>query len=160
VLVAEAVDRQALDPFHDEIGVTVGGGPSSRPLAVPGRPCYAWRVRSIRDSGLLLRLGLPLAVAVALALFAWLGRTAPPEPDGTPPEPRLADAAELGSDRGAGNLLGIQPFMLPHDYASEEAFYAKLAAYFAAADARGWLGEGTVVILPARVCRQVARGTL
>ena len=60
----------------------------------------------------------------------------------------LKDVVEYGADRQRGNLLGIQPFMVPMDYASEERFYAKLDALLDVAGRRGWVGEKTVVVFP------------
>ncbi len=58
---------------------------------------------------------------------------------------------DVNTDRGdkaRANLLGIQPYMLTEDYASEERFFAKLDGYLAAAKARGFIGEGTIVVWP------------
>lgn len=61
---------------------------------------------------------------------------------------RLQQITEYGTDARRGNLLGIQPFMVPDDYVSGEAFYAKLSGYLDVASQRGWLNEGTIVVLP------------
>src|SRR5512135_2381993 len=55
---------------------------------------------------------------------------------------------EFGTDAGRGNLLGIQPYMVVADYASQEAFYARLDSYMQSASQKGWLGERTVVVWP------------
>ena len=55
---------------------------------------------------------------------------------------------ELGEDVGRGNLLSVQAFMRPPDYASEESFYNKLAVYLAAGREKGWLGPRTVAVFP------------
>jgi predicted amidohydrolase len=55
---------------------------------------------------------------------------------------------ESGQENGRGNLLGIQPYMAPIDYRSAEAFGARLDGYMAAAAARGWLNERTIVVWP------------
>jgi hypothetical protein len=60
----------------------------------------------------------------------------------------LSEAIESGHDTGRGNLLGIQPFMLPVDYASPHKLLNKLNGYFSAAQAKGWLNEKTIVVLP------------
>lgn len=85
-------------------------------------------------------LAVPLA---GYAVWARTGRGAPP-----PTDPRVETAVSWGTDAGRGNLLGVEPFMVPADYASEANFHAKLDAYFAAAKRRGWLGSKTVVVLP------------
>jgi len=61
---------------------------------------------------------------------------------------QIQEIVEYGADRQRGNLLGIQPFMVPMDYASEERFYAKLEALLDVAGRRGWVGERTVVVFP------------
>jgi hypothetical protein len=53
---------------------------------------------------------------------------------------------EIGSDRGQGNVIGIETFMRTRDYASEEAFLDRLDGFFSEASAH--FSTGTVVILP------------
>lgn len=60
----------------------------------------------------------------------------------------ILETAALGAPSGRGNLLGIQPWMRQADYASEEAFFARIDAYFQAARREGWIAEKTVVALP------------
>jgi len=60
----------------------------------------------------------------------------------------LQEIAEYGTDAHRGNLLGIQPFMVPLDYASEERFYAKIDGILDVAFRRGWFNEKTIVVLP------------
>ena len=55
---------------------------------------------------------------------------------------------QLGSDRGHGNLLGIEPYMVPQDYASGDSFYKKLKTYLLAAQREQWLNEKTIVVFP------------
>lgn len=78
------------------------------------------------------------------ALWSRLGRSAP----AGPVELHLAEAHTLGQDAGAGNLLAIQPYMVPSDYASEDRFRLKLEGYFAAAREARLIGDKTLVILP------------
>ena len=47
--------------------------------------------------------------------------------------------AEFGSRGDRGNLVGIQPYMLPGDYASREHLYRKLSGYLEAVGEQGWL---------------------
>jgi hypothetical protein len=54
----------------------------------------------------------------------------------------------FGEDTGNGNLLGIQPYMTPADYASEERFREKLGGYLRRSQEAGFVGEKTVVVLP------------
>ena len=55
---------------------------------------------------------------------------------------------QLGSDRGRGNLLGIEPYMIPQDYASKETFFNKLNYYLLAAQREKWLNEKTILVFP------------
>lgn len=90
-----------------------------------------------------LRLLAPLVIA--LPLMAPLACT----PEGVPPkEPPPIEVSEHGVDRGEGNLLAVQAWMQPHDYASEETFFARLDELLDEASARGLLGPRTVVVLP------------
>jgi len=61
---------------------------------------------------------------------------------------RLTEMAEYGSNGRRGNLLGVEPFMTTADYASEEAFRARLDGYLKVAGQKGWLDERTIVVLP------------
>jgi hypothetical protein len=54
----------------------------------------------------------------------------------------------INADAGKGNVVGINPYMLPIDYASEQHFYAKLDGYLQAANVKGWLSAKTVVLFP------------
>jgi hypothetical protein len=70
-----------------------------------------------------------------------------------PPRPAPADRAaptftELGRRSRHGNLLGIQPWLTPADYASARGFYARLDALLGLARRAGWIGPRTVVVLP------------
>jgi hypothetical protein len=60
----------------------------------------------------------------------------------------LDEKLELGSDGNRGNLLGIQPYMLAADYATEESFFEKMDGYLDAACQKGWLNPHTITILP------------
>ena len=70
------------------------------------------------------------------------------EEQGTLVHLRIEDVVEYGMDARRGNLLGIQPFMLPDDYRSADTFRAKLDGYLDVAARRGWLGERTLVVFP------------
>jgi predicted amidohydrolase len=56
--------------------------------------------------------------------------------------------SEHGRDRGCGNLLGLQPCVTAHDYASAGTLSAKLDTYLEAAAQRGWLNARTIVVAP------------
>jgi len=64
------------------------------------------------------------------------------------PDFHLVGISCFGDDTGNGNLLGIQPFMVPADYASEERFHEKLHGYLRGSQEAGFIGERTVVVLP------------
>jgi len=55
---------------------------------------------------------------------------------------------QLGADRGRGNLLGIESYMTPRDYASRESFFDKLNGYLLAARREKWLNDKTIVVFP------------
>jgi len=55
---------------------------------------------------------------------------------------------QLGEDRERGNLLGIEPYMVPGDYMSAGSFHNKLNSYLLAAQREQWLNEKTIVVFP------------
>ena len=55
---------------------------------------------------------------------------------------------EFGTDSDHGNIVSIQPFMYPGDYASEQTFYDALDKYVHHAALKGWLHKNTVVSFP------------
>jgi predicted amidohydrolase len=55
---------------------------------------------------------------------------------------------QLGSDRGRGNLLGIEPFMTPQDYAGEKSFFDKLNGYLLTAQSEKYLNAKSIVLFP------------
>lgn len=94
----------------------------------------------------LLRVMVIVAGVSILALVVWsrTGRQAPK----AAADLRLGEVHEVGQDVGRGNLLGIQPYMVPGDYATEARFRGKLDGYLAAARERGLLNAKTVVVFP------------
>ena len=54
----------------------------------------------------------------------------------------------INQDAGKGNVVGINPYMLPGDYASEQHFYAKLDGYLQAAKEKNWLNPKTIILFP------------
>lgn len=60
----------------------------------------------------------------------------------------LSGVYSYGVDGGRGNLIGIQPWMVPADYTSPHQLRGKLAAYLDLARGRGWLSERTIVVFP------------
>jgi len=89
-------------------------------------------------------LALGCAAVAGYAVWSRSGRVRPGEVGPLYIEGRAAD----GEDRGAGNLLGVQPYMVPYDYASRGTFHAKLDGYLAEARTRGWLTPKTVAVFP------------
>lgn len=87
-----------------------------------------------------------ILIAVIGVYFLWsaLGRTAV----AAAPALYLDDTGSYGVDTGSGNLVAVQTYMEPADYASAEAFQAKLDGYMAEADAQGWLQPDTIVVFP------------
>lgn len=68
-----------------------------------------------------------------------------------PPKLHLGVSESFGTDTGAGNVIGIEPFMEPLDYATPARFQAKLDGYLKAAADKGWVGENTIVLLPEHI---------
>lgn len=58
---------------------------------------------------------------------------------------------QYGRARDRGNLLGIEPYMIPQDYKSRESFFNKVDAYLLTAQHEGWLNEKTIVLLPEHI---------
>ncbi len=58
------------------------------------------------------------------------------------------DTQQFGSDSGRGNIVSIQPYMYPGDYASEKTFYTALDHYMQIAAKKGYLQKNTVVSFP------------
>ncbi len=59
-----------------------------------------------------------------------------------------AELVEIGHNQGKGNMVGIQPWMEPIDYASDSNFLRKIEHYFKQADEAGYLNDSTIVVLP------------
>ena len=87
-----------------------------------------------------------ILIAVIGVYFLWSGqgRTAM----AAEPELFLDDTSSYGVDSGSGNLVAVQTYMESADYASAEAYQAKLDGYLAEADAQGWLQDDTIVVFP------------
>ena len=58
------------------------------------------------------------------------------------------DIEEFGVDSGRGNIVSIQPYMLPGDYVSEQSFCNTLDNYLKKAQKKGWLKKNTIVSFP------------
>jgi len=64
------------------------------------------------------------------------------------PELSIEEAAVFGEEREHGNIVAIQPFMVPSDYSSEGSFSLKINGYLDAAKQRDWFRDRTIVVLP------------
>ena len=89
-------------------------------------------------------MALAALFVVAFALF-WPGLA--PNLD-TPPQLYLHHSASYGSDTGGGNVVGIEPYMEPLDYATPDRFKQKLSGYLDAAQTKGWIKNNTIILLP------------
>lgn len=73
---------------------------------------------------------------------------------GCAPAPMLAPLAEpaalveMGRDAGRGNLLGLQPHLVPADYATAHRLRTKLGAWLDDAAMQGLVDDQTIVVLP------------
>ncbi|MCU0379742.1 MAG: hypothetical protein MUE58_00995 [Chitinophagaceae bacterium] len=88
-----------------------------------------------------------IILAIVLAIyFSWskTGRKSP----SLDVQPHIDSLYVLNADAGKGNIVGINPFMVPQDYASAGHFQAKLESYLQAAQLEGWLTPRTVVLFP------------
>jgi len=78
--------------------------------------------------------------------FLWssLGRTPPP----VDVQLHLDSSYVLNADSGKGNVIGINTYMLPQDYASADHFFLKLDGYMGICKEKGWMNPKTTVIFP------------
>lgn len=60
----------------------------------------------------------------------------------------ITEKNDWGTDRGRGNLLGIEPYITPLNYASQTALYTRLNDYLSVARGLGWINEKTIVVWP------------
>ena len=90
-------------------------------------------------------IGLPILLA---ALYGWW-TTTDRNPYASPTDSPIANVHVVGSNRQKGNMLGIQPWMVPLDYSTEERFRDKIRGYLTSAKERGLIVPGkTIVVLP------------
>ncbi|MCO4293969.1 carbon-nitrogen hydrolase family protein [Solitalea sp. MAHUQ-68] len=66
----------------------------------------------------------------------------------TPSADEITLTEEKGTKSSKGNLLGIQPYLYPSDYANEKTFYNKLSGYLKEAQKKDWLTDNTIVVFP------------
>jgi len=77
-------------------------------------------------------------------LWASLGRTPPP----VDVRLHLDSSYVLNADSGKGNVIGINTYMLPQDYATADHFFLKLDGYLSICKEKGWMNSKTTVIFP------------
>lgn len=63
-------------------------------------------------------------------------------------ELKLDEMTAVGTNTRRGNLLSIQPYMLPADYTSADTLCAKLEGYLDAARQAGWINPLTIAVFP------------
>ena len=92
---------------------------------------------------------LVLVIIIALVTGGYLawsasGRARPPAAVNL----HIEEIRSIGADQGHGNVVGIQPYMFPYDYATKADFRTKLAGYMDQAKQAGFLNDNTVVLFP------------
>jgi predicted amidohydrolase len=89
-----------------------------------------------------------VGLVMILACYGLWSRWDRHPPAGSSAGLKLAETRSVGRNVGKGNLLGIQPYLTPADYANEGRFRARLNSYLAAARAQGFIGRKTIVVFP------------
>lgn len=92
----------------------------------------------------LVVLACCLILAGLYVTWYFTGRDIP----GGEPKDYPTDISTYGKDTNRGNLLAIQPYMIPADYATQRSFYHKIDRYLALAKQKGWLNKKTIAVLP------------
>ncbi len=64
------------------------------------------------------------------------------------PELSIQEPIVFGEEGEHGNIIAIQPYMVPSDYSSEGSFSLKMNGYLDQVKQRGWIGDRTIVVLP------------
>lgn len=95
------------------------------------------KIISIVSTLILLLLG---------SYFLWssLGRTPPP----LNIQLHLDSSYVINTDSGKGNVIGINTYMTPEDYATANHFFQKLDGYLLVCNRNGWLNPKTTIIFP------------
>lgn len=92
---------------------------------------------------------LPVILLVILILWTlWANTGKNGSLPAIEPQITLVENLSLPMDSIQGNVVGIQPFMYPTDYLSEQRFFEKLDLYFSAAKNEGFFNGNTIVLLP------------
>ncbi|TGM97274.1 carbon-nitrogen hydrolase family protein [Leptospira dzoumogneensis] len=69
---------------------------------------------------------------------------------GNSPEEKALEISSYsyGKDSSKGNLIGVEPFMLPGDYSNQKRFLEKTESYFIHAKRSGWITDKTIFVFP------------
>lgn len=91
-----------------------------------------------------------VSVILLVTLVAWMGWSylGRSYSDLPPTNTTNVYHQSLGDSTCRRNVVGIQPYMVPSDYLSEDRFYSKLDGYFQEARRQGYFRSNTVVLLP------------
>ncbi len=105
---------------------------------------------NFRQRKLFIPIGkILLGFSIVLVWYLWHTTSSPNKPNRPVISTSIGRIDRIGADAGRGNLLGIQPWMTPDDYRSEETFRQKLNAYLQTAKDSGLISPlKTIVILP------------
>jgi predicted amidohydrolase len=85
-----------------------------------------------------------LGTLSAYLIWAYTGRTPPP----IATQLQIDRTIVVNSNSGKGNVIGINTWMEPADYASREHFFAKLDGYLNSCKEKNWLDSKTTVLFP------------
>ena len=90
-----------------------------------------------------------LIFSIVLVWYLWHTTNSHTKPNLPIVSASISRINRIGSNAERGNLLGIQPWMTPDDYRSEDVFRQKLKAYLQTAKDSGLISpQKTIVILP------------
>lgn len=90
-----------------------------------------------------------LVFFIVLVWYLWYTTSAHNKPSPSAVGTSISRIDRIGINTGRGNLLGVQPWMTPDDYRSEETFRQKVNAYLQTAKDSGLISpQKTIVILP------------
>ena len=86
-----------------------------------------------------------LVASVVWVVWAHTGRSID-RSDALPAE--AAQTEDFGQDNGHGNLLAVQPWVTPSDYANAAALTEKFDSYLTQAKNKGWIQPSTIAVFP------------
>ncbi|TGL34041.1 carbon-nitrogen hydrolase family protein [Leptospira koniambonensis] len=84
---------------------------------------------------------LSLVCAYSIWAYSFLGNS---------PEDKAIEISSYfyGRDSSKGNLIGVEPFMVPGDYSNRNRFLDKTESYFIRAKEAGWITDKTIFVFP------------